>query len=149
MSNVNNSILFDQTKIKEVLPHRDPFLFLDSIIEIKNEKRIVAQRTFTVNEYFFKGHFPNEPVVPGVVQLEAMAQAASFLALFSFTELKGKRPAFAGIDAVKFRAPIYPEDMLVFAVETIKNRRGFMVFNGTAHKEDKLVASAVIKATMV
>lgn len=112
-------IPFDINKIKQILPHRYPFLLVDRIIETDNESRIVGLKNLTVNEEFFNGHFPGNPVMPGVLQLEAMAQCAGVLMLKK-RENEGKNAYFMAMENVKFRKPVIPGDQLLIEVQVLK-----------------------------
>ncbi len=129
---------FDINWIQGVLPHRYPFLFVDKIIEMDPPQRIVGIKNVSINEWFFCGHFPEEPIMPGVLMVEAMAQIGGILIL-SNKENKGKRIYFMGIDKVRFRRPVVPGDQIRFEVSAmkIKSRTGKMI--GMAYVNDKLV----------
>lgn len=139
---------YNLEQIKEVLPHRDPFLFLDEILEVNEEaSTIVACKTFTEDLDIFKGHFPNLPITPGVIILEALAQAGAFLAL-SKEEYKGKIAYFIGADNVKWKNPVLPNDTVILKVEVIKFRHGIGVANSNAYVNDNLVCSATLKVAV-
>ncbi|MDD5729939.1 MAG: 3-hydroxyacyl-ACP dehydratase FabZ, partial [Candidatus Omnitrophica bacterium] len=131
----------DVTEIKKILPHREPFLFVDKIVSLQEGKRAVGIKNVTINEYFFKGHFPGRPVMPGVIIIEAMAQVGGVMML-SPKENRGKIAYFMAINNVKFRKPVVPGDQLVFEIEAgkIKSRTG-QVF-GKALVNGKVVAEA-------
>ena len=120
----------------EILPHRYPFLLVDKIIEIVPRQKIVGIKQVTFNEYFFQGHFPEAPVMPGVLQIEALAQAGAILALREFEDRRNKIPFFSGIERAKFRRPVVPGDTLVLEVEAIRigsrvlKMRGFAKVDG-------------------
>jgi len=111
----------DIKEIQEILPHRYPFLLVDRILEIDEEKRIVGQKNVTMNEPFFQGHFPGFPVMPGVLIVEALAQVGAVLVLKK-PEFKGKIVLFAGIDKLRFRRQVVPGDILRLEVEVIAFR---------------------------
>lgn len=130
--------------IMQYLPHRYPFLLIDRILEIDPHKTIVAQKNVTINEQFFCGHFPHSRVMPGVLILEGMAQAAAFLSLYSH-EVKAEDKFiyyFTGIDNVKFRKPVTPGDVLHFHATLLKHRQGFTKFSVEARVDDQVVTSA-------
>jgi len=106
-------------EIQEIIPHRYPFLLVDRIEELEEGKRVVAYKNVTMNEYFFQGHFPQEPVMPGVLIIEALAQAGA-VALLLMEKYKGKIAYFTGIDKAKFRQRVVPGDTLKLEVEIIK-----------------------------
>jgi len=129
--------------IKNIIPHRDPFLLIDEVTELEPGKRVVAVKHVNEEEYYFKGHFPGQPVMPGVLQVEALAQAGAVCVL-SLPEHKGKIAYFAAIDRVKFRGMVTPGDELRLEVElgNLRSRGGKGV--AAAYKGDKLVCSCEI-----
>jgi 3-hydroxyacyl-[acyl-carrier-protein] dehydratase len=140
----------DQAAVKNLIPHRDPFLFVDSVESWVKGKSIAATKTLSMQDSFFAGHFPAEPVMPGVIQIEALAQACCILIALSFPEdAKGKRPAFAGIEEARFRKPVRPGDALRLHAEIIRYRRGFATFAAHADVNGEKVCEATIKAAMV
>lgn len=128
-------------EIKEVIPHRFPMLLLDRIEELEEGKRIVAKKNVTVNEPFFQGHFPHEPVMPGVLIIEAMAQAGA-VSLLSLEQFQGKTAYFGGIDKAKFRKKVTPGDTLMLEVELLKVKSSAGVGKGIARVDGKKVAEA-------
>ncbi|NLP44426.1 MAG: 3-hydroxyacyl-ACP dehydratase FabZ [Peptococcaceae bacterium] len=106
-------------EIQEILPHRYPFLLIDRVEELEEGKRVVAIKNVTMNEYFFQGHFPQEPVMPGVLIIEALAQAGA-VAILKMEQYKGKIAYFASIEKAKFRHKVVPGDVLRLEVEIIK-----------------------------
>lgn len=134
----------DIQEILEYLPHRYPFLLIDRVVDYVDNKSLIAYKNVSVNEPFFTGHFPERPIFPGVLIMEAMAQATGILA-FKSTQTKpsdGKLYYFAGIDNCRFKQPVVPGDQLYFEVEVIKARRGIWKFHGDAKVDGKIVASA-------
>jgi UDP-3-O-[3-hydroxymyristoyl] N-acetylglucosamine deacetylase/3-hydroxyacyl-[acyl-carrier-protein] dehydratase len=131
-----------------ILPHRYPFLLIDKVLEIEPRKRIVAQKNVTVNEPFFQGHFPNDPIMPGVLQIEAMAQAGGIMGLFGKKFDKGNSIAFLGIDNARFRGFVRPGDVLRIEVETLQDRRNTMRFAGKCYVGKKLVCEAELLAML-
>ncbi len=127
--------------IKAILPHRYPFLLIDRVIEIEEGKRVVAIKNVTNNEEFFNGHFPQEPVMPGVLIIEAMAQAGA-VALLSLEQFKGKIAYFGGIDKAKFRGKVIPGDTLRLELEIVKLKKVAGIGKGIAYVGDKKVAEA-------
>ena len=135
--------------VKDILPHRDPFLFIDSVVNLVKFKEITALRKFGKEEHFFKGHFPDYPVVPGVIIVEALAQAAGILVYESYKEnLKGKLPALAGLNNVKFRKPVRPDDLVTLKVDLLKSRASLWKLQGRAFLDNDLVAEAEITASV-
>ncbi len=146
----NPKFLMDYAGILKVLPHRYPFLLVDGIVAFEKGKSIIGQKNVSFNEPFFMGHFPEEPVMPGVLQIEALAQVSCILVALSFPEESaGKRPAFAGIEEARFRRPVRPGHILTLIGELEKYRRGFAVVKTRVEIEGELVAEAIIKASMV
>lgn len=128
-------------QIQEILPHRYPFLLIDAINELEEGKKAIGIKNVTMNEYFFQGHFPNEPVMPGVLIIEALAQTGA-VALLSLEENKGKIAYFAAMDKVKFRKQVFPGDVLILEVEIVKIKGTIGIGKATAYVSDKKVAEA-------
>jgi beta-hydroxyacyl-ACP dehydratase FabZ len=145
-----SSLVIDYLAIQTYLPHRYPFLFVDRIIELEQYKRAVGLKNVTVNEPFFMGHFPERPVMPGVLILEAMAQVAGVLAFYSLGGRRDHIPLFTGIDKARFRTPVVPGDQLRMELEVIR-RRGdrIWVFVGTTTVNGKLAAKAELQAMII
>ncbi len=133
--------------IMKLLPHRYPFLLVDRITEFVKDKQIVGVKNVTINEPFFQGHFPDHPIMPGVLILEAMAQVGGVYAILANEVGENQVPYFVGIDKAKFRKPVLPGDVLQLALELQKVRRGIYHFLGKATVGGKLVAEAELKAT--
>lgn len=134
------------SEIQELLPHRYPFLLIDRVIDFEEAKTLTAIKNVSVNEPQFTGHFPKFPVFPGVLILEAMAQATGLLAFKSFgAPAENELYYFASVDKAKFRKPVVPGDQLVIDVEFIKDRRGIALFNGVAKVDGEVVCSAELK----
>jgi len=143
----------DIRKIMEVLPHRYPFLLVDRVDELELGRRIVATKCVTINEPFFQGHFPGRPIMPGVLLIEAMAQAGGILAYKTAeagaTEALGRKLTyFMGIDKAKFRRPVEPGDILRFEVTVIQERPPYWRLQGRAYVDGKLVCEAELKAKL-
>ena len=130
-------------EIREILPHRYPFLLVDRIVEIEEGKSVKGYKNVSANEQFFQGHFPQEPVMPGVLILEAIAQVGA-VALLSKEEFKGKIPLFAGADKVRFRQKVVPGDRLELSCEIIKLRGPIGIGKGIAKVDGKKVCEADI-----
>ncbi len=136
--------VMDINEILHYLPHRYPFLLIDRVLEIEPGVRALALKNVTMNEPFFPGHFPHHPVMPGVLILEAMAQAAALLSFKS----SGERPDenslvyFAGIDKARFKRPVVPGDQLLFEVEIVRVMRNIHKYKGIARVGDELAAEA-------
>ena len=130
--------MLDVNEIKKIIPHRYPFLLLDRVTEVTEGVKAKGIKNVTVNEPCFQGHFPKEPVMPGVLIVEAMAQLGA-VAILSKDEFKGKTAYFAGIDKVKFRDKVVPGDTLNLEVEIIKMRRNIGIGKAVATVNDKKV----------
>ena len=129
------------SEIKKIIPHRYPMLLIDRVEELEAGKRIVAKKNVTINEPFFQGHFPHEPVMPGVLIVEAMAQAGA-VALLSLEQFKGKTAYFGGIDKAKVRKKVTPGDTLLLEVELLKVKSSAGIGKGIARVDGKKVAEA-------
>lgn len=139
-------VIMDVNEIREYLPHRYPFLLIDRVTEMEMGSYIVGYKNVTVNEPFFDGHFPNNPVMPGVLIIEAMAQAAGVLGF----KTMNKKPAdgsiymFVGADEVRFKRPVIPGDQLVLRAEVVTSKRGIWKFKVSSTVDGQLVADASI-----
>jgi 3-hydroxyacyl-[acyl-carrier-protein] dehydratase len=136
--------MMDCREIQRILPHRFPFLLVDRIIDLKPNVKAVGIKNVTINEPFFQGHFPNYPIMPGVLIVEAMAQVAGILAFHSGA--KGNTIYFMSIEKAKFRKPVVPGDQLRFEVTILQQRSNVWKFTAEAFIEDKLVAEAEFTA---
>jgi 3-hydroxyacyl-[acyl-carrier-protein] dehydratase len=142
--------MMDIHEILKLLPHRYPFILVDRVLAFEKGKSIQAIKNVTINEPFFGGHFPNRPVMPGVLMLEAMAQAAALLAFDNM----GKRPDentvyyFAGIDSARFKRPVEPGDQLIMDVTLERVKSGIFKFKGVARVDGNLVCEAELMCTM-
>ncbi|MGE5110885.1 MAG: 3-hydroxyacyl-ACP dehydratase FabZ [Acidobacteriaceae bacterium] len=135
--------------ILQILPHRYPFLLIDRVIDIGRKKRIVAIKNVTVNEPFFTGHFPNYPIMPGVLIVEAIAQAGGALLLTEVPDREDKLMVFTGIERAKFRRPVVPGDQLRIEVEVIIWRTTAVKMQGKAFVDGKLACEAVVTCQLV
>ncbi len=133
----------DIDAIREILPHRYPFLLVDRIEELETE-RVVGIKNVTVNEPFFAGHFPDYPVMPGVLIIEAMAQVAGVLVLSGIPDRKNKLVKLAGVDGAKFRKPVRPGDRLRMEMKVLRSRPAMAKVSGTATVDGVVVAEAEI-----
>src|SRR5271163_3376382 len=139
----------DIRQIMAILPHRYPFLLIDRVLELKRKKRIVAIKNVTINEPFFNGHFPGYPIMPGVLVVEAMAQAGCILLLNEVADREKKLVLFSGIDGAKFRRPITPGDQLRIEVEVLSFRSRGGRMEGKAYVDGKLACEATLTCAVV
>jgi len=139
----------DIRDIMSLLPHRYPFLLVDRVLEIVPDQRILAIKNVSINEPFFQGHFPTEPIMPGVLILEALAQAGGVLAFDSLPdEERGLPVYFMSMDKVKFRRPVVPGDQLILDVSVVKKRGRIIRLSGIARVDKQVVAEAELMATL-
>lgn len=136
-------------EIEEVLPHREPFLLVDEVVEIVPMQRIVALKNVLASEPYFAGHFPGAPVMPGVLIIEALAQAGALLLFREVPDREKKLVFFAGIDECRFRAPVFPGDTLRLELDVLAWRNTRSKMAGKAYVGEKLVAEAILLATLV
>jgi UDP-3-O-[3-hydroxymyristoyl] N-acetylglucosamine deacetylase/3-hydroxyacyl-[acyl-carrier-protein] dehydratase len=141
--------LLDINAILRIMPHRYPFLLVDRVIDLQPKKKVVAIKNVTMNEPFFSGHFPGHPIMPGVLIVEAMAQAGGILLLNTVDDPENKLVYFMGIDGVRFRKPVLPGDQIRFELDMIQFRRGTCKMQGKAYVEGDLVTEATLMATIV
>ena len=146
---VSPQAMFDINSIMRLLPHRYPFVLVDRIVDITPGEKLTAYKNVSINEPFFQGHFPNQPVMPGVLVLEAMCQAGCFLVLNSVDNPMEKNMFFSSLSDSRFRHPIIPGDQLRLEMVLEKFRLGTALLTGKAFVEDKLVAEGKLKATVV
>lgn len=139
----------DIQKILEIMPHRYPILLVDRVLDYEPEKKIIAIKNVTFNEPFFQGHFPGVPVMPGVLIVEAMAQAGGVLYLLSIpSNVKDYIMYFMAMDKVRFRKPVTPGDQLILEVEILRKRSNALKLGATASVDGNLVAEAELMATV-
>jgi len=141
--------LLDIDAIMKIMPHRYPFLLVDRIIDLEPNKKVTALKNVSINEPYFAGHFPGHPIMPGVLIIEAMAQAGGILLLNTVPDPENKLVYFMGIDGVRFRKPVKPGDQLRFEVEMVQFRRGTCKMKGQAFVGPDLVTEAELMATIV
>lgn len=132
--------VYTTNEIMEILPHRAPFLLIDTVEELEPGKRVVAKKCVTYNEPFFQGHFPGNPVMPGVLICEALAQAGA-VAILGLDENKGKTAYFASMDKVKFKKKVLPGDVLMLEVELVKIKGPFGIAKAKATVDSKVAVS--------
>ena len=133
-------------EIKKLIPHRDPFLFVDTCEIIIPGDYGKSEKLFSTNEYFFKGHFPDNPIVPGVIIIEAMAQTAGVVVSYKLREYEEKSVLFMSVNKAKFRKPILPNDTVIFEVKFLNKVRDVYKFEGTCFKENIKVSEAEFSA---
>ena len=136
----------DIQEIKKLIPHRDPFLFVDTCEIIIPGEHGKSQKLFSENEYFFKGHFPENPIVPGVIIIEAMAQTAGIVVSYKLREFKEKSVLFMSVNKAKFRKPIIPNEIVSFEVKFINSVRNVYKFDGNCYRGDTKVSEAEFSA---
>ena len=146
---VDSSTGLDITQIQRILPHRFPFLLIDRVISLTRKKRIVALKNVSANEPHFAGHFPGFPIMPGVLIVEAIAQAGGALLLTEIPDRDGKLMVFTGIERARFRKPVIPGDQLRIEVEVLAWRTTAVRMQGMVYVGDKLVCEAVVTCQLV
>lgn len=140
---------FDIQEILEFLPHRYPFLLIDRIVEFEPAKRLVAIKNVTINEPFFQGHFPGYPIMPGVLVVEAMAQAGGVIMMHELADRQSKLVVFTGIERAKFRRPVTPGDQLRIEVDVLSFRTRAGKIQGRATVDGKLACEATLTCAVV
>jgi len=143
-------MFMNNEEIKKYLPHREPFLFVDTVTKLNNEKNIEGTVTFPSNSFFLEGHFPERPIVPGVIIVESLAQLGGILIYKSFEkDLIGKDPALIAIEAAKFKKPTLPEEKLIIKAELVKSKLNIFKIYAEAYNDDILAVSSNITATVL
>ena len=149
MDNLLNQKSFKINDIIKILPHRYPFILIDRIDIVEKGKSLIALKNMTINEPFLQGHFPGQPVMPGVLSLEIMAQAGSFLMLSQIEDPLSMNMFFSTVEAAKFRKPITPGDQLKIHMELVKRKLNLCKFHGKCFVDEVLVAEAKFAANLV
>src|SRR5476649_1122480 len=142
-------MILDNAAIQKILPHRYPFLLVDTVLEIERLKRIVGLKNVSINESFFQGHFPGKPIMPGVLIIEAMAQTGGLLLLLEIPDREKKLLYFVAIDDARFRRPGVPGDQLKVEVKVISWRGDFCKLEGKARVNGEVAAEAILMCKMV
>ncbi len=142
-------MILDIIGIQKILPHRPPFLLVDAIVEMERRKSIVGIKNVTMNEDFFRGHFPGKPIMPGVLIVEAMAQTGGVLLLQEVADRANKLLYFVAIDDARFRRPVVPGDQLRIEVNVLTSRSTFCKLSGKASVDGDLAAEATLMCKMV
>ncbi len=149
MNNLSQQKQFSINDIIKILPHRYPFILIDKLEVIEPGKSLIAIKNVTINEPFFQGHFPGQPIMPGVLSLESMAQAGAFLMLSQVEDPLSKNMFFSSVEKAKFRKPIVPGDQLQIKMELIKRKLNICKFAGQCIVDSQVVAEAFLTATIV
>jgi 3-hydroxyacyl-[acyl-carrier-protein] dehydratase len=142
-------MMFDVVEIQKYLPHRYPFLLVDSILEVEREKRIVGIKNITINEWYFQGHFPGAPIMPGVLIIEALAQLGGFLLLLEIPDRDKKLLYFVAVDGARFRRPVVPGDQLRLEAKVLSWRGDFCKLEGKATVNGQLAAEGTVMCKMI
>ena len=149
MNQFKSQTKFDINDIIKVLPHRYPFILIDRIEITEPGERLIALKNMSINEPFFQGHFPGQPVMPGVLILEIMAQAGSFLMLSQVEDPLTTNMFFSAVEKTKFRKPIVPGDQLMVHMTLVKKKLNLCKFHGVCKVDDEIVAEAFFSANLV
>ena len=149
MNQFKSQTKFDINDIIKILPHRYPFILIDKIEITKQGESLTALKNMTINEPFFQGHFPGQPVMPGVLSLEIMAQAGSFLMLSQVVDPLSANMFFSSVEKTKFRKPIVPGDQLMIYMTLVKKKLNLCKFHGVCKVDGKIVAEAFFSANLV
>jgi 3-hydroxyacyl-[acyl-carrier-protein] dehydratase len=142
-------MILDVVEIQKYLPHRYPFLLVDTILEIEREKRIVGIKNVTINEWYFQGHFPGKPIMPGVLIIEALAQLGGFLLLQEIPDRDKKLLYFVAVDGARFRRPVVPGDQLRLEAKVLSWRGDFCKLEGKATVNGQLAAEGTVMCKMI
>jgi beta-hydroxyacyl-ACP dehydratase FabZ len=144
----DEKMILDSIAIQKLLPHRYPFLMVDGIAEMERRKRIVGVKNVSINEGYFQGHFPGQPIMPGVLIIESMAQTGGVLLLMEFPDREKKLIYFAALDSARFRKPVVPGDQLIMEITVIQQRANTVKVRGEAKVDGVRVAEAELLSVM-
>ncbi len=141
--------LHDISAVMALLPHRYPFLLIDRVLEVEPKQRILARKCVTINEGFFQGHFPGFPIMPGVLQVEAIAQAGGVLILLDFERPEDTLMLFTGVDKAKFRRPVIPGDVLEIEAKVLRLRSSGVKLQGTIRVDGQIACEAEVTCQLI
>ncbi len=150
LCDVDRPLTFDTLAIMKMIPHRHPFLMIDRVTDVLVDQQAVGIKNVTIGDYFFQGHFPARPVMPGVLIIEAMAQTAAVLVVHTLgSDHEGKLVYFMSVEEAKFRKPVFPGSELHLQVTKLQNRRNVWKFRGGAYVDGQLMAEATFAAMIM
>ncbi len=150
LRDIDQSVAFDTLAIMKMIPHRYPFLMIDRVTDVIVDQQAVGIKNVTIGDYFFQGHFPSRPVMPGVLIIEAMAQTAAVLVVHTLgSDSEGKLVYFMSVEEAKFRKPVFPGSELHLQVTKLQNRRNVWKFRGDAYVDGQLMAEATFAAMIM
>lgn len=150
LRDIDRPVTFDTLAIMKMIPHRYPFLMIDCVTNVITDQQATGVKNVTIGDYFFQGHFPTRPVMPGVLIIEAMAQTAAVLVVHTLgSASEGKLVYFMSVEEAKFRKPVFPGSELHLRVTKLQNRRNVWKFRGDAYVDDQLMAEATFAAMIM
>jgi 3-hydroxyacyl-[acyl-carrier-protein] dehydratase len=150
MQGAKSGVTLSRERIMEMIPHRDPFLMVDEVVDLIPAESAVGVKHVSADDYYFKGHFPQRPIMPGVLIIETMAQTSAIVVVYTLgAEFEGKLVYFMSVDEARFRKPVFPGDTLMVHVTKLRNRGNVWKFRGEAKVGNTLVAEAVYTAMIL